>query len=153
MKDNLFPPTDLALSALLDDLDASGQLDDTLVVVAGEFGRTPKITLLPAHYKLPGRDHWGAVQSVLFAGGGVRGGMSSDAQMQLALTRPINRYRLKILPRPFIMLWEYPSQPSGTMHRNVRIKSTMVNRSPACWVEVAAVRTLRKCLPTECITI
>lgn len=74
LKDNLFPPTDRALAALLDDLDASGQLDETLVVVAGEFGRTPKITLLPAHYKLPGRDHWGAVQSVLFAGGGVRGG-------------------------------------------------------------------------------
>ena len=42
--------------------------------MAGEFGRTPKITLLPEHYKLPGRDHWGAVQTVFFAGGGVRGG-------------------------------------------------------------------------------
>ncbi len=62
------------MSALIDDLRAAGQLDETLIVVAGEFGRTPKITLLPAHYKLPGRDHWGAVQSVLFAGGGVRGG-------------------------------------------------------------------------------
>lgn len=74
LKDHLFPPTDRALSALLDDLAASGQLDETLIVVAGEFGRTPKVTLLPAHYKLPGRDHWGAVQSVLFAGGGVHGG-------------------------------------------------------------------------------
>jgi uncharacterized protein (DUF1501 family) len=42
--------------------------------MAGEFGRTPKITHLPQHYKLPGRDHWGAVQTVFFAGGGVRGG-------------------------------------------------------------------------------
>jgi uncharacterized protein (DUF1501 family) len=42
--------------------------------MGGEFGRTPKITHLPQHYKLPGRDHWGAVQSVFFAGGGVRGG-------------------------------------------------------------------------------
>ena len=42
--------------------------------MAGEFGRTPKITLLEKHYKQPGRDHWGAAQSVLFAGGGVRGG-------------------------------------------------------------------------------
>ncbi len=74
LKNNLFPPTDRALSALIDDLDASGQLDETLIVMAGEFGRTPKITLLEQHYKLPGRDHWGAVQSVLMAGGGVRGG-------------------------------------------------------------------------------
>ena len=74
LKDNLFPPTDRALSALLDDLHESGLLENTLIVMAGEFGRTPKITLLPQHYKQPGRDHWGAVQSVLFAGGGVKGG-------------------------------------------------------------------------------
>ena len=74
LKDNLFPPTDRAVSALLDDLDRSGMLEDTLVVMAGEFGRTPKISLLPRHYKLPGRDHWGKVQTVFFAGGGVKGG-------------------------------------------------------------------------------
>ena len=74
LKDFLFPPTDKALSALLDDLSESGLLDSTLIVMAGEFGRTPKITHLPQHYKLPGRDHWGAVQTVFFAGGGVQGG-------------------------------------------------------------------------------
>jgi uncharacterized protein (DUF1501 family) len=74
LKDKLFPPTDKALSALLDDLHASGLLESTLIVMAGEFGRTPKISTLPQHYKLPGRDHWGAVQTVFFAGGGVRGG-------------------------------------------------------------------------------
>ncbi len=74
LKDLLFPPTDKALSALLDDLSQSGLLDSTLIVMAGEFGRTPKITHLPQHYKLPGRDHWGAVQTVFFAGGGVKGG-------------------------------------------------------------------------------
>jgi hypothetical protein len=74
LKDNLFPPTDRAVAALLDDLSGEGLLDDTLVVMAGEFGRTPKISLLPKHYKLPGRDHWGAVQSVFLAGGGVQGG-------------------------------------------------------------------------------
>jgi len=81
LKDKLLPPTDRAVSALLDDLADSGMLDDTLIVMAGEFGRTPKITHLPQHYKLPGRDHWGAVQTVFFAGGGVRGGQvigSSD---------------------------------------------------------------------------
>jgi hypothetical protein len=74
LKEKLFPPTDRALSALLDDLSAAGLLDDTLVVMAGEFGRTPKVSTLPQYYKLPGRDHWGAVQTVFFAGGGVRGG-------------------------------------------------------------------------------
>jgi hypothetical protein len=58
LRDNLFPPTDQALSALLDDLVESGLLSQTLIVMAGEFGRTPKISLLPSHYKLPGRDHW-----------------------------------------------------------------------------------------------
>ena len=74
LKNVLFPPTDRALSALLDDLAESGRLDETLIVMAGEFGRTPKITRLPRHYKLAGRDHWGAVQTVFFAGGGVKGG-------------------------------------------------------------------------------
>ena len=49
-------------------------LETTLVVVCSEFGRTPKISRLVQHYKLPGRDHWGAAQSVLMAGGGVGGG-------------------------------------------------------------------------------
>jgi Protein of unknown function (DUF1501) len=74
LKNNLFPPTDKALSALLDDLHDGGLLDSTLVVMAGEFGRTPKVSTLPQYYKLPGRDHWGAVQTVFFAGGGTRGG-------------------------------------------------------------------------------
>ncbi len=74
LKDKLFPPTDRAVSALLDDLHDSGELDQTLIVMAGEFGRTPKITLLEQHYKLPGRDHWGAAQTVFFAGGGIHGG-------------------------------------------------------------------------------
>ena len=73
LKNFLFPPMDVAVSALLDDLRDRGLLDDTLVVMAGEFGRTPKIFKLPKA-KLPGRDHWGAAQSVLLAGGGVEGG-------------------------------------------------------------------------------
>lgn len=74
LKDKLFPPTDRALSALLDDLHDSGLLENTLLVMAGEFGRTPKISGLAQHYKLPGRDHWGAVQTVWLAGGGLAGG-------------------------------------------------------------------------------
>lgn len=73
LKELLFPPTDQAVAALLDDLEASGLLAQTLVVMAGEFGRTPRLSTLPGT-KLPGRDHWGAVQTVFFAGGGIRGG-------------------------------------------------------------------------------
>jgi uncharacterized protein (DUF1501 family) len=50
-------------------------------VMAGEFGRTPRISSLPQSYALPGRDHWGAVQTLFVAGGGAQGGMvigSSD---------------------------------------------------------------------------
>ncbi|HWB13891.1 MAG TPA: DUF1501 domain-containing protein [Pirellulales bacterium] len=74
LRDKLLPPTDKAVSALLDDLHESGLLESTLIVMAGEFGRTPKITHLPQYYKLPGRDHWGAVQTVFLAGGGIGGG-------------------------------------------------------------------------------
>lgn len=75
LKNYLFPPTDLAVSALLDDLHDRGLLDDTLIVMAGEFGRTPRIThIAPNIYKFAGRDHWGPLQSVWFAGGGVQGG-------------------------------------------------------------------------------
>ena len=73
LKNYLLPPMDRAVSALLDDLEASGLLDETLVVMAGEFGRTPKISTLKGA-KGAGRDHWGAAQSVFFAGGGVQGG-------------------------------------------------------------------------------
>jgi hypothetical protein len=74
LRDNLFPPTDRALSALLDDLAERGRLERTLIVMASEFGRTPRLKLLQGIYNRAGRDHWGAVQSVFFAGGGVRGG-------------------------------------------------------------------------------
>jgi hypothetical protein len=73
LKDFLLPPTDKAVSALLDDLSESGLLESTLIVMAGEFGRTPRISTI-AGAKLPGRDHWGRVQTVFCAGGGVPGG-------------------------------------------------------------------------------
>jgi uncharacterized protein (DUF1501 family) len=67
-KDHLLPPADRALSALVEDLDARGLLETTLVVALGEFGRTPRIN------KQAGRDHWPDCYSVLLAGGGVVGG-------------------------------------------------------------------------------
>ncbi len=73
LKNYLLPPMDRAVSALLDDLEASGQLGETLIVMGSEFGRTPQISTLKGAIGA-GRNHWGATQSVLFAGGGVRGG-------------------------------------------------------------------------------
>ncbi len=75
LKKNLLPPFDRAASALLDDLDQRGKLDETLVVMLGDFGRTPKIN------KGAGRDHYPFAYSVVLAGGGIRGGQvygSSD---------------------------------------------------------------------------
>ena len=72
------PPLDRALAALLDDLQQRGLLERTLVAVAGEFGRTPKIN------GQQGRDHWGAAQSVLLAGGGIRGGQVYGATDKIA---------------------------------------------------------------------
>ncbi|MDA0284180.1 MAG: DUF1501 domain-containing protein, partial [Planctomycetota bacterium] len=61
LREKLLPPTDRALSALLDDLASSGLLDTTMIVMGGEFGRTPKISHSGTTYDAPGRDHWGAV--------------------------------------------------------------------------------------------
>ena len=76
LKNGLLPPLDQAVAALLDDLEATGLIDETLVMVLGEFGRTPKISLPPqANAGLqPGRDHWAGCFSGLFVGAGVRGG-------------------------------------------------------------------------------
>ncbi len=74
LKEVLVPPTDQAYSALLEDLDRRGLLEETLVVCMAEFGRTPRL-------EGNGRGHWGSVFSVSLAGGGVRGGQvygSSD---------------------------------------------------------------------------
>lgn len=71
------PSLDQGFSALLEDLSERGLLDETLVAMLGEFGRTPKINAAA------GRDHWGPCQSVVLAGGGIRGGQvygASDRQ-------------------------------------------------------------------------
>jgi Protein of unknown function (DUF1501) len=74
----LLPPMDMAFSALIEDLDARGLLESTLVVGLGEFGRTPKIN------KNAGRDHWPDCYSVVVAGGGVRGGTIIGASDRFA---------------------------------------------------------------------
>ena len=68
LKNKLLPGIDHGVSALIDDLEQRNMLDDVLIVVVGEFGRTPTIN------KNPGRDHWASGYSGIFIGGGVRGG-------------------------------------------------------------------------------
>ncbi len=77
LEDVLCPQFDVGFSALIEDLDQRGLLDETLVVAIGEFGRTPKIN------DKGGRDHWGPVFSFAMAGAGISGGQvfgSSDDQ-------------------------------------------------------------------------
>ncbi|HEX5273427.1 MAG TPA: DUF1501 domain-containing protein [Gemmataceae bacterium] len=86
-RDTLCPMFDQAYTALLDDLAERGLLDTTLVLAMGEFGRTPHLN------PRGGRDHWPGCWSVLFAGGGVRGGQvvgSSDATGSEPKDRPVS---------------------------------------------------------------
>ncbi|HZZ81147.1 MAG TPA: DUF1501 domain-containing protein [Gemmataceae bacterium] len=80
------PGYDHTISALLDDLDTRGLLETTLVIICGEFGRTPRIN------HLAGRDHWPSCYTVVMAGAGVRRGMilgASDRLGELPRERPI----------------------------------------------------------------
>jgi hypothetical protein len=87
LKSTLLPPTDRGVSALLEDLHDRGLLDETLVVVMSEMGRTPRIN------KGAGRDHWSFCYSVVLAGGGIKGGQvygSSDRTAAYPSTNPVS---------------------------------------------------------------
>ncbi|MBI3462800.1 MAG: DUF1501 domain-containing protein [Planctomycetes bacterium] len=87
LKQNKLPYLDLTYTALLEDLDRRGLLDETLVVVMSEMGRTPKVN------RNAGRDHWTFCYSVLFAGAGIRGGTvygASDAQAAYVKDKPVS---------------------------------------------------------------
>ena len=78
---------DPGFAALMDDLTDRGLLDDTLVAMYGEFGRTPLLNATQ------GRDHWGRVQSAILAGGGIRGGQvygSSDKDAAYPASNPVS---------------------------------------------------------------
>jgi uncharacterized protein (DUF1501 family) len=85
LKRSLLPTLDAALSTLLRDLSGRGLLSSTLVVVTGEFGRTPRIN------KNAGRDHWGPAFTVALGGGGIKGGIAvgkSDARAERPASDP-----------------------------------------------------------------
>jgi hypothetical protein len=84
------PPYDQGYSALLNDLSDRGMLDNTLVITAGEFGRTPRLNADP---RAPGRDHWNRCFSLTLGGGGIRTGQvigSSDKHASDVVDRPVS---------------------------------------------------------------
>ncbi len=92
---------DQCLSALIEDLDVRGLLNDVTVVVWGEFGRTPRIN------NNAGRDHWAPVSCCLLAGGGMRAGQAIGATNRLgefAVSRPV-----------------HPGEVVATIYRNLGI--------------------------------
>lgn len=81
------PKLDVAYSALIEDLSRRGMLDSTLVILMGEFGRTPKLN------PRGGRDHWPRAFSVALAGGGIAGGQvvgESDSHGERPADRPVS---------------------------------------------------------------
>jgi hypothetical protein len=84
--DKKLPEFDAAVSALVDDMHTRGTFENTLLVVMGEFGRSPKVN------KDAGRDHWGPAASLLFAGAGVKPGLvlgKTDKQGAYTTQRPV----------------------------------------------------------------
>lgn len=87
LRDRLVPPMDQGVAALVEDLDARGLLDETLIIVCGEFGRTPRINAQA------GRDHHGRAASVLLAGGGLHRGQvlgRTDRNGIAPIERPVS---------------------------------------------------------------
>lgn len=73
LKQDLLPQLDAALPTMLNDLQTRGLMDNTLLVVMGEFGRTPRVN------QHAGRDHWGPSNCILLAGGGIKPGLTIGA--------------------------------------------------------------------------
>lgn len=84
------PPYDQGYAALLNDLDERGMLENTLVVTAGEFGRTPRLN---SDARGPGRDHWSRAFSLTMGGGGIKTGMvlgATDKHAAEIIDRPVS---------------------------------------------------------------
>jgi hypothetical protein len=96
LKDRLCPVADHAFSALLDDLETRGMLDETLILWTGEMGRTPRVgqsVVGGAGAGRDGRDHWPHCFTSILAGGGIRGGVvhgASDRYAAYPATNPVS---------------------------------------------------------------
>ncbi len=108
LKDQLLPPCDMAFSALVEDLEARGLLESTLVVMLGEFGRTPRINTQG------GRDHWPDCFSVVMAGGGIRGGLVYGSSDKLGAHPDLNPVTPGDLAAT--IFWRFGLDPSTELH-------------------------------------
>jgi uncharacterized protein (DUF1501 family) len=106
----LLPPLDQGVSAFLDDLQARRLLDQTLVVMVGEFGRTPRIGQSSTNdaSQRTGRDHWAGVFSAVFAGGGVCGGRTVGKSDKIAAYPATRGY--------------YPADLGATIYRALAVE-------------------------------
>jgi len=104
------PPLDQAVSALFDDLAERNLFDETLVVMVGEFSRTPKLggNLGTTAYDPDGRDHWAGVFFAVLAGGGVRGGQVIGKSDKIAAYPASQGY--------------YPSDLGATIYRALGVE-------------------------------
>jgi uncharacterized protein (DUF1501 family) len=93
LRHRLLPRFDESFSALIEDLDRRGLLDETLVICMGEFGRAPRVALEPQFAgSLPGRKHWATVYSIVFAGAGVQRGAVVGASDRFGAEPITERY-------------------------------------------------------------
>ena len=98
---DVLPILDATVGSLIEDLESRGLLDSTMVIVMGEFGRTPRMNKkgVPGSDPVPGRDHWGNVMSVLVAGGGFARGQvigASNARGERPTNRPVRPQDLAV---------------------------------------------------------
>lgn len=129
--ENYLPQVDSAVSALIEDLDDRGLLAKTLVMVMGEFSRTPKMNDggnggAPRSMGTPGRDHWGNAMFCLMAGGGIQGGRvvgETEKLGQAPKSRPVTPAELhatvyKVLGiRPDLMLTDPSGRPVSPLEQ------------------------------------
>jgi uncharacterized protein (DUF1501 family) len=98
---SVLPILDATVGSLIEDLEGRGLLDSTVVIVVGEFGRTPRMNKkgVPGSDPVPGRDHWGNVMSVLVAGGGFARGQivgASNSRGERPQNRPVSPQDLTV---------------------------------------------------------
>lgn len=126
---NMLPDLDMALSALLADLDEKGLLDSTIVLCGGEFGRTPKV-LWEAPWN-GGRAHYGKAFSYLVAGGGFKGGMvlgATDRTGENVAERPV--YPCDLIGTIYLLMGidPYGTLPHEVSESHLPILPSLLNK-------------------------
>ena len=130
------PQFDQGYAALIRDLDRRGLLKSTLVCIASEFGRTPKIN------GTAGRDHWPKVFTVVMAGGGIKGGIAMVPRMPRRASRRTIPSRSKTGPRRFTtVLASTRDKQADWLRATARSTLSKTERSARnCWCDACVAR-------------